>query len=77
MEDEELGGRLGAARILSRGGDPFRMAVEPMLSRAGLVWSYEELDPDVFGEELERDVYQFVDRIAAVWLCVTRLAVPS
>jgi hypothetical protein len=53
------------------------MAIEPMLSRAGLVWSYEELDPDVFGEELEHEAYQFVDRIAAVWLCATRPAPQS
>jgi hypothetical protein len=31
-------------------------------------WRYQELDPDVFGEELEREVYRDVDRIAAVGL---------
>jgi hypothetical protein len=29
---------------------------------------YEEVDPDVFGEELETDAYDYVDRIAAVTL---------
>ena len=32
-------------------------------------WSYRELDPDVFGEELETDTYALADRIAAVFLC--------
>lgn len=27
-------------------------------------WSYEEIDPDIFGEELEQPAYQHVDRIA-------------
>lgn len=35
-------------------------------------WSYSEIDPDVFGEELEQPVYAHVDRIAAVGLTVTR-----
>jgi len=37
-----------------------------------LSWTYEELDPDVFGEELERGVYTGADRIAAVTLTVTK-----
>ena len=31
-------------------------------------WFYEEIDPDVFGEELETAAYSTVDRIAAVVL---------
>jgi SAM-dependent methyltransferase len=31
-------------------------------------WSYEVMDPDVFGEELETPAYSMVDRIAAVVL---------
>ncbi|MEQ1369697.1 class I SAM-dependent methyltransferase [Acinetobacter schindleri] len=27
-------------------------------------WSYEEIDPDIFGEELEQPAYQHVERIA-------------
>lgn len=34
--------------------------------------SYRELDPDVFGEELERDDYADVERIAAVGLVAIR-----
>lgn len=52
--------------------DPFRMAVEPRLRDAGFLWSYEEIDPDVFGEELDEAAYAHADRIAAVWLCATR-----
>lgn len=57
--------------------DPFRVAVEPMLLAAGFHWTYEEIDPDVFGEELEQQAYEHVDRIAAVWLCATRQATPT
>jgi hypothetical protein len=34
-------------------------------------WSYAEVDPDVFGEELETPAYADADRIAAVVLTVT------
>ena len=32
---------------------------------------YEEIDPDVFGEELENPAYAEVERIAAVVLTLT------
>jgi hypothetical protein len=35
-----------------------------------LVYTYAEIDPDVFGEELESGVYARADRIAAVLLTV-------
>ena len=35
-------------------------------------WSYREIDPDVFGEELEEPAYADADRIAAVVLVATR-----
>lgn len=50
------------------GVDQFLEELAPALDVAALEWSYEELDPDVFGEELDRDVYRDVDRIAAVGL---------
>lgn len=65
----------GAAVVAS--ADPLRMAVEPRLHAAGFRWSYEEIDPDVFGEELDELVYGFSDRIAAVWLCATKPARPA
>lgn len=54
------------------GVDEFLLELTPALEAAGLEWEYEELDPDVFGEELERDVYRDVDRIAAVGLAARR-----
>ena len=58
----------GAAIVA--GKDPFLARVAPMLEEAGAAWRYEEIDPDVFGEELDEAEYRPVDRIAAVWLQV-------
>ncbi|SNS38724.1 Methyltransferase small domain-containing protein [Noviherbaspirillum humi] len=55
-----------------RGQDAFREAAVERLARAGFAWTYEELDPDVFGEELEQEAYAGADRIAAVWLTAKR-----
>lgn len=46
------------------GRDVVREALAPHL--AGTTWSYEELDPDVFGEELDEPAYAAVERIAVV-----------
>lgn len=54
------------------GEDPFLAEMRPLLEGSGFEWSYAEIDPDVFGEELERAVYAHIDRIAAVGLVVTR-----
>jgi methylase of polypeptide subunit release factors len=48
------------------GEDQFFVAVEPVLKSTGCAFTYEELDPDVFGEELEQDSYVRTDRIAVV-----------
>lgn len=70
--------RLGGTLMLYTGSaivagiDPFKLAAERLLRAAGLRWTYEELDPDVFGEELDMPAYQRAERIAAVWLCATR-----
>jgi methylase of polypeptide subunit release factors len=50
------------------GMDPLLAELVPALSNAGLDWRYEEIDPDVFGEELLQPAYKEVDRIAAVGL---------
>lgn len=52
------------------GRDTFLATVETQLEEAGLRWHYEEIDPDVFGEELDQPAYERVDRIAAVGLVV-------
>lgn len=36
-------------------------------------WPYEEIDPDIFGEELELPDYKTANRIAAVALTVKRI----
>jgi methylase of polypeptide subunit release factors len=56
----------GAAVV--NGEDPFRAAATGQLALAGLAWTYEEVDPDVFGEEIAEGAYRDADRIAAVVL---------
>jgi len=54
------------------GEDLFLAQAIPRLGDRALDWSYEEADPDVFGEELESEAYRAADRIAAVVLHVTK-----
>ena len=54
------------------GHDPFLAAAKQRISRASVVWRYREVDPDVFGEELEHGPYLAADRIAAVVLTATK-----
>jgi SAM-dependent methyltransferase len=54
------------------GVDPFFESVTPLLQLPGLQVVYEEIDPDVFGEELDRQVYARADRIAVVGLTVIK-----
>ena len=54
------------------GVDPFLATVTAKLADWGGRWTYREIDPDVFGEELEEPVYADVDRIAAVVLIATK-----
>jgi release factor glutamine methyltransferase len=54
------------------GEDLVRRAVLPLLEEAGMHALYEELDPDVFGEELDRPAYAAVERIAAVLVTARR-----
>lgn len=68
------GGRLvlytGAAVV--DGGDPLLDALAPLCEQGGCSFRYRELDPDVFGEELEAPAYRQAERIAAVALVVQR-----
>ena len=70
------GGRLllytGTAIV--QGDDPLLHALQPHLDRRGWPWSYRELDPDVFGEELDQPAYAGAERIAALALVVQRPA---
>ncbi|RJX75016.1 class I SAM-dependent methyltransferase [Pseudomonas sp. LS-2] len=56
------------------GVDLFLEHARPLIDKAGYSWSYREVDPDVFGEELETEIYSHAERIAAVVLTVTRLS---
>lgn len=60
----------GAAVV--NGTDPFRDAAATRLAGVDAAWSYRELDPDVFGEELDGGAYAGADRIAAILLTVTK-----
>jgi methylase of polypeptide subunit release factors len=60
----------GSACVAGR--DSFLCAVTPVLRQPGLSFLYEEIDPDVFGEELAQPGYEQVERIAAVGLRVQR-----
>lgn len=55
------------------GRDGFLEAVRQRLQGQAWSWTYEEIDPDVFGEQLEEPGYEAVERIAAVSLTVTRV----
>lgn len=48
------------------GDDPVRTELANLASHCGATLDYEEIDPDVFGEELSRRAYRRVERIAAV-----------
>lgn len=54
------------------GVDRFKIELEKMLRARAVDVEYRELDPDVFGEELERAEYADVERIAVVGVVATR-----
>jgi methylase of polypeptide subunit release factors len=75
---EESLGQLGAGGKLLlytgtpvvAGDDMFLKAVTPLLKRKTRKFRYAEIDPDVFGQELDNAPYDKADRIAAVFLIV-------
>ncbi|MFC5459074.1 methyltransferase [Massilia niabensis] len=54
------------------GRDEFLDTIRPKLEAACGDWTYEELDPDIFGGQLDCEGYEEVERIAAVWLRATK-----
>jgi methylase of polypeptide subunit release factors len=60
----------GSAIIAGR--DLFREEAARFLATRDMRWRYRELDPDVFGEELEDPAYSDAERIAVVALVVGR-----
>jgi methylase of polypeptide subunit release factors len=70
----EPGGRMllytGVAIV--EGRDELREALERELPGLGCSLRYREIDPDIFGEELEKPAYADVERIAAVGAVIVR-----
>ena len=60
------------------GKDALRERLEAELPALGCEMRWRELDPDIFGEELEKPAYQDVERIAAIGAVVEKVsATPS
>jgi hypothetical protein len=55
------------------GVDRLRQALERELPALGCTLRYGELDPDVFGEELETPAYREVERIAAIGAVIGKM----
>lgn len=60
----------GGAPVV-RGDDLLRAGLAEVARRAGAGLDYEEIDPDVWGEELERPEYRDVERIAVACAVLT------
>jgi hypothetical protein len=75
LEKLRPGGRMllytGSA-ICDGGHDHLRQALVELTAARGAELSYREIDPDVFGEELETQAYRDVERIAVVGAVITR-----
>nr|WP_296069163.1 class I SAM-dependent methyltransferase [uncultured Actinoplanes sp.] len=56
------------------GHDPLREAAAERIAGTGLTWTYREVDPDVYDEELDGEAYARAERIAVVLLTATRPA---
>lgn len=54
-----------------KGEDSLLNVISLSLRDTGWDWHYEEIDPDVFGEELQHEAYAEVERIACVALRLT------
>ena len=57
---------------VERGRDGLREALARDLPPLACTLAYEELDPDIFGEELDLPAYRNVERMAAVGAVITR-----
>jgi methylase of polypeptide subunit release factors len=56
------------------GRDGLREALQAQLPALGCTLRYREIDPDIFGEELEKPAYADVERIAAVGAVIVKKA---
>jgi SAM-dependent methyltransferase len=63
---------LFAGTGVADGRDPLLDAADARLAGTGLSWTYREVDPDVYSENLDGPAYAHADRIALVVLTATR-----
>jgi methylase of polypeptide subunit release factors len=54
------------------GADPLRDQLAALAQANCCAFAYEEIDPDVWSEELQTEAYADVDRIAVIGACFTR-----
>jgi len=59
--------------MVIEGETPFRDEAARRLDGGGLGWSYREVDPDVYGEELDNPGYAQADRIALAVLTAKKV----
>ncbi len=59
------------------GRDALKEALSAELASRDCRLEYEEIDPDIFGEQLSADGYEQVERIAAVGAVVARASAPK
>jgi methylase of polypeptide subunit release factors len=64
---------LYSGSAIVHGVDRLKESLGEMLNKLNLRFQYEEIDPDVFGEELDHRPYDRADRIAVIGLIVDRL----
>jgi len=72
LERLPAAGRLGlyTGVPIVDGEDRFWREIQPLLGVPGLSTGYEEIDPDVFGEELDAPAYAETERLAVVSLTI-------
>lgn len=56
------------------GENLFLQQIQDKVKSAGFRYDYVEIDPDIFGEELDTETYAEADRIAAIRLVINRPA---
>ena len=68
------GGRfiLYTGSAIERGVDKLQQKLRELVAAHDCTLAYEEIDPDIFGEELDRPGYRQVDRIALVSAVIAR-----
>ena len=59
---------------IAAGEDALEASLRRLSAASGFTMRYSEIDPDIFGEELDSPAYEHVERIAAVGAVLTRPA---